>query len=146
MSLFLLEIITPERRAFSAEVSAVTVPASDGVIGVLPRHERLFTVLVEGEVKIIQNQEEIFLAIGGGFMEVTEARVSILVTRAVHADELNEEEIKKARAEAQAILARTKDRTSTAEELEAAQSTLRRSILELGVIRKRRRLPRPLPN
>lgn len=141
MSTFLLEIITPEKRAFQENVDGVTVPTLEGTIGVLPRHERLFTVLADGEVKITRNSQEIYLAIGGGFMEVTEERVSILVSRAVHADELNESEIKHAQAEAQEILDRVKTgKTSTGDFL-AAQATLRRSLLELSIIRKRHHRP-----
>jgi len=56
----------------------------------------LFSVLGEGEIKITTGSKELFLAIGGGFMEVEREKVSILVSRAVHADELNEHAIKEA--------------------------------------------------
>ena len=70
MSTFLLEIITPERIAYQKEVEMVTVPSADGVLGILPHHIALFASLVEGEVKIQQGKEELFLSIGGGFVEV----------------------------------------------------------------------------
>lgn len=132
---FLLEIITPQRQAFHEEVDMASVPTLNGIIGVLPHHEPLFCSLVEGEIKITVGSKEYFLAIGGGFMEVTPAKVSILVSRAAHADELNEAEIKKAQAAAKdAIASRARG-----EDLAAAQAILRRSILELNVIRRRTR-------
>ena len=87
---FLLEIVTPERTAYTDKVRDVIVPTPNGTIGVLPKHVGLFTVLGEGEIKISTGTKELFLAIGGGFMEVSHQKVSILVSRAVHADELHE--------------------------------------------------------
>lgn len=136
---YLLEIITPERAAFSRQVDSVVVPTSNGAIGVLAHHVPLFSSLTEGEVKITDGDKEFFLAIGGGFMQVTPSKVSILVSRAFHADELNEAEIKKAQEAAKTIVAR---RVQGAE-LAAAQSILRRSMLELKVLRRRRTHPFP---
>lgn len=129
---FLLEIITPERTAYTDEVNAVSVPTPNGTIGVLPKHVGLFTVLGEGEIKITVGGKELFLAIGGGFMEVVREKVSILVSRAVHADELNEKAIKEAEGRARDILARK----VKGEELAAAQAILRRSSLEMKVVRR----------
>ena len=101
---FLLDIVTPDRTAYTDTVSAVSVPTPNGTIGVLPKHVGLFTVLGEGEIKISTGSKDIFLAIGGGFMEVTREKVSILVSRAVHADELNEKAILEAQAAAREIV------------------------------------------
>ena len=131
---FILEIITPQRQAFSGDVDSVSVPTSQGMIEILAKHVPLFSALSMGEVKIHAGTTEFFLAIGGGFMEVTKQRVSILVSRAVHADELNEAEIKKAHAAASDALAKK----VTGEELAQAQSILRRSVLELKLFRRRR--------
>lgn len=132
---FLLDIVTPDRKAFSQEVEAITIPTQSGQIGVLPSHMPLFTALSEGEVKISGNKKEYFLAIGGGFMEVTGKQVTILVTRAVHADELNEAEIKKAQSEAKEAIGRK----LTSEELAGAQAVLRRSIVEMNLLRRYRK-------
>lgn len=131
---FTLEIITPERLAYKDDVTMVTAPTGRGTIGVLAHHVPLFTRLSEGEVKVTKGNEEYFLAIGGGFMEVTRGKVSILVTRAVHARELNEAEIQKARERAsEAIIRGVKGA-----ELVEAQTLLRRSLLEMKILRRRR--------
>jgi len=129
-----LEIITPQRKAFSENVQAVYVPTINGIIGVLPKHIGLFSALCEGEVKITYGNKDWFLAIGGGFMEVTKEKISILVSRAVHADEINEADIRKAQKEAKERIAQ-KGKT---EERTAALATLRRSFLDLKVIRHRK--------
>lgn len=131
---FQLEIITPERTAYTEMVRAVCVPTPNGTIGVLPKHVGLFTALSEGEIKITTDSRELFLAIGGGFMEVGKEKVSILVSRAVHADELNEHAITEAQQYAKEVIARK----VKGEEFAAAQAVLRRSLLEMKVIRRKR--------
>ncbi len=129
---FFLEIVTPDRTAYTDSVNALSVPTLNGTIGVLPKHVGLFTVLGEGEIKITTAAKELFLAIGGGFMEVGREKVSIFVSRAVHADELNERDIKEAQERARNIMANN----AKGEEFAAAQAILRRSILEMKVIRR----------
>jgi F-type H+-transporting ATPase subunit epsilon len=134
---FLLEIYTPERKAFSEQVDSITVPTMSGRIGVFARHEPLFTAIVEGEVKIISGGEEYFLAIGGGFMQVLQDKVIVLVSRAVHATELNEEEIKKAELAAKELLAKVEK----GQERANAQMLLRRTFLDMKVLRRKRNQP-----
>jgi F-type H+-transporting ATPase subunit epsilon len=135
---FLLDIITPQRKAFSESVDAVCVPTPDGAIEVLAKHEPLFTQLAEGEVKIMSGGKEFYLAIGGGFMEVLpKGAVTILVSRAVNADELNEVEIKKAMDSAKDLIARK----ATGEELASAIAVLHRTMLELKVSKRKHKAP-----
>lgn len=142
MQKFLLNIITPQREAFSEDVDGVTVPTPVGLIEVLAKHEPLFTSLAEGELVVHAGGKKYFLAIGGGFMEVRPNNtVTVLVSRAVHADEINENEIKKAMDSAKSLIARK----VTGDELATAVSTLRRSLLELKVAR-RKKSPSPFPS
>lgn len=136
-----MEIITPERLAFSREVDRISVPTPDGTIGILPRHVPLFTSLAEGEVKITDGNNQYFLAIGGGFMQVTKTKVSVLVSRAYHADELNEAETRKAYEAAKDLIAKQVKGV----ELSDAQAILRRSIMELKVLRHRKSGGSPPP-
>lgn len=134
MHTFQLDIITPQRKAFSEVVNALSVPTLDGTISVLSRHEELFSALAEGELKISVGTKEFFLSIGGGFMEVHDGIVTVLVSRAVHADELNEQEIKKAMESASQLIAKK----IAGDERAAALSVLRRSLLDLKVAGRRR--------
>lgn len=140
MKPFHLDIITPERKAFSEEVTSLVVPTANGQVGVLAHHEPLFSALTEGEIKITAAGKEYYLAIGEGFMEVTKTGVSVLVTRAFHAHELNEAEIKKAQAAAREALAHPTPQLDRA----AAAAVLRRSLLELKVLRRRHASPFPV--
>jgi F-type H+-transporting ATPase subunit epsilon len=139
MKSFHLDIITPDRKVFSEDIDSVVVPTVNGQVGVLAMHEPLFSALTEGEIKVTMGNKEFFLAIGEGFMEVTKQGVNILVTRAFHAHELNEAEIKKAQAAAREALTHPTPTIDRA----AAQAILRRSILELKVLHRRHTSPYP---
>ncbi len=134
MNTFHLDIVTPSRNAFSENVVSISVPTLDGTIMVFAHHVPLFTALGDGEIKITTASGDRFLAIGGGFMEVTKSGVSILVSRALHANELNAAEIEKAKRAAEEVLANEVSEMERSE----AQAILRRSILELKVVRRHR--------
>jgi F-type H+-transporting ATPase subunit epsilon len=133
MNTFSCSIITPDRKVFSEDVESVSVPTHQGTITILPHHAALFTSLVEGEVKVTTGKKEYFLAIGGGFMEVTNKEVSILVSRAYHADELNEKEIHAAEKAARDVLSNAK----AGADRQRALAQLRRSTLELKVFKRK---------
>lgn len=131
-----LEIITPEKVAYTDTVDMVVVPGQDGRLGILAHHIPLFAQLTEGELKIKKGDDEIFLSIGGGFVEVTKTKVIVLVTRAVNADELNEQEIVKAKKEAEEALKQKGTGTS----MEAYQALYRQTIVDLRLLNKRKRV------
>lgn len=134
MTTFFLEILTPERVAFSDQVEMVTAPSTSGVIGILAHHIPLFTRLSEGEVKIIKAGDDYYLAIGGGFLEVTPGKVIILVTEAYQAIEINEQEVLEAKKRAEEALAAK----PSGEALLSAQASFRRSLIALKVLRRKR--------
>ncbi len=134
MSTFTLEIVTPQKVSFSDNaVSYINVPGESGVLGILPHHTALFAKLTEGEVKIVKGNEETYLAIGGGFIEVNKNKVTILVTRAVHATEINERSVMEAQRRAEELL----KQKPTGEAFAQAQEMYRRSLLDLKVLRRR---------
>jgi F-type H+-transporting ATPase subunit epsilon len=130
-----LEIITPEKIAFTDTVDMVTVPSAMGTMGVLHNHVPLFAQLVQGELKIKKGNEEYFLSIGGGFIQITKDKVMILVTRAVHASDLNEQEIIKAK---QSALDALKSKPS-GEAMALAATLYRQSLVDLAILRKRKK-------
>ncbi len=133
MNKFLLEIVTPARKVFEEEVTQVNAPTMDGVVGILAHHAPLLTALKEGEIKIVTEEKEFYLAVGGGFMEVGNNKARILVAKAMYADELNEAEIQKAMAAAKEVIANK----GKGNELREAQAVMRRSIWELSVLKRR---------
>ena len=85
-----LEIVTPEAKTFSDDVDMVTLTGGEGEMGILPQHMPLMTELVAGEIIAQKSGETIFLAVGGGFVQVTGDRVSILTDMAIRAENIDE--------------------------------------------------------
>jgi len=102
----MLEIVTPEELAFSDKVEEVTVPGSEGEFGVLIGHVPLLSAVNFGELNYTQNNKKNYLAIGAGYAEVTDIKVTLLVESAVPADEIDAEEARREKDEAEAELSK----------------------------------------
>lgn len=140
MNLF-LEVITPEKVAFSGEVDYLSAPAVAGTVGILPNHAPLFTQLEEGELKIEKDKKVSYFSLGGGFLEVAKNKITVLVTKAVDARELNEAKILAGQKEAREAL----KQKPKGEALISAQALLRSSLSDLKILR-RRKLSRNIPS
>lgn len=131
--MFHLKIITPRKIVLEQDADSITVPSANGEITILPRHENLFSLLVEGMVKIKKSAHEDFLAIGGGYVETNGKEVNILVSKAYHQDEIDRSVTEKAIEDAKKIL---KTATDEKQRLEAG-ALLRRSLVELKLLKKK---------
>ena len=138
MAPMLLEIVTAERLVYSDEVDIVVAPGMEGELGILPHHAPLLTILQPGELRIHKTgQEDVYMAVTGGFLEVTGNRVIVLADAAERSEEIDE-------ARAQEALRRAEERLERSEEgadLQRALASIRRSRLRLDVRRRRRRPP-----
>jgi len=121
-----LEIVSPERRAFSEEVESVVVPGIDGELGILPHHTRLISALGTGELRIKKAGGEEILLISGGFVEVRPDRVIVMTDLAEHSDEIDEAKAVEARKRAEAELGEVHDPVDLARVRAALQTALMR--------------------
>jgi F-type H+-transporting ATPase subunit epsilon len=121
-----LEIVSPERRAFTDEVDMVVVPGIDGELGILPNHTRLITALGTGELRIKKGGTEQSLLISGGFVEVRPDKVVVMADLAEHSDEIDEARAAEARKRAEAALEEARDPVDIARVRAALQTALMR--------------------
>ena len=91
-----LEIVTPEARVFSDTIDTVVIPTVDGEIGILPGHIPLLTQVQDGELRVTKGTVVSFLAVGGGFAQVSGDKVSILAERAITEDKIDEKAVENA--------------------------------------------------
>jgi F-type H+-transporting ATPase subunit epsilon len=129
-----LEIVTPEAKTYSEDVDMVTLDGGDGQMGVLPQHMPLMTQLVAGEIHVRKGGENIFLAVGDGFVQVTGDRVAILTDMAIKAENIDEAKAEEARQRAEARLAEK----ITEEEAASVGAALAHSLAQLKVKRRHR--------
>ncbi len=136
MATLRLEVVTPDAKTYSEDVDMVTIPGLDGEFGILPLHVPLITALQPGELRILKNGQETFLATGGGFAEVLPDRVSILTDMAVRDADVDEAAVQAAMDRAKAALA---DKSLSSEAQAEAEAALARSLAQLHI--KRRHAP-----
>jgi F-type H+-transporting ATPase subunit epsilon len=127
-----LEIVTPEAKTFSDDVDMVTLDGMDGQMGILPQHMPLMTGLVGGEIIVRKNNENIFLAVGDGFVQVTGDKISILTDMAIKADDIDEAKAEEARKRAEERLAQK----LSDEDAALVQSSLMHALAQLKVKRR----------
>ncbi len=130
-----LEIVTPEGVAYSDDVDMVTLPGSEGEMGIYPDHVPLMTQIVAGELAVRKGLKESFLAVGDGFVEITGDHVSVLTDMAIEAKTIDEAKAEEARRRAEA---RLKEKLSD-EDVATVNAALARSLAQIRV--KRRHQP-----
>jgi F-type H+-transporting ATPase subunit epsilon len=136
MATLRLEIITVEGRLFDDDVNMVVVPASEGVMGILPHHTPVLTALTYGELLLKKDGlPDQYFAIGGGFLEVRPDHVVILADAAERADEIDLARAEVARRRAEELLEQTKNNQV---DFARAEASLRRSLTRIKIARKRR--------
>jgi F-type H+-transporting ATPase subunit epsilon len=130
-----LEIVTPEAKVYSDDVEMVTLTGGEGEMGILPQHMPLMTQLVAGEIIARKAGQDLFLAVGDGFVQVTGDRVAILTDMAIKADDIDEAKAEEARRLAEARLAQK----ITEEESAHIQAALAHATTQLKVRRTRKK-------
>jgi F-type H+-transporting ATPase subunit epsilon len=127
-----LEIVTPEGVTYSEDVEMVTLPGSEGEMGIYPNHVPLMTQVVSGEVAARRSGRDEWLAVGDGFVEVTGERVAILTDMAIKAENVDTVKAEEAKRRAEARLAEKIDD----EEAALVSAALAHSLAQLKVKRR----------
>ncbi|HHW12661.1 MAG TPA: F0F1 ATP synthase subunit epsilon [Firmicutes bacterium] len=86
---FHLEVVTPQKIEYSADVTMIVAPAYDGYLGILPSHLPMVTKLTTGVLRIFNGEKEVKMAVSDGYMEVTPEKVIILAETAELPEELD---------------------------------------------------------
>jgi len=130
------DIVTQERTVYSEEVEYVSLPGSEGVMGILPNHSSMLTALSFGEVMVRKDGDEEYFAIGGGFAEIRPDQVIILANSAEQAEEIDLERARAAREQAEKAMEEgvVDEDAARYEQIETA---LRRAQIRLDVGRRR---------
>jgi F-type H+-transporting ATPase subunit epsilon len=131
-----LEIVTPERLAYSDTVDSVVLPGAEGEMGILPHHAPLLATLGVGELRIRKGGEEEFFAIAGGFVQVRPDKVVVMAETADMAAEIDVEKAQEARREAERAL---ESGYSEGADLSLARAQLQQALLRIRLAERRHR-------
>ena len=126
-----VEIITPDRLLKAADVSMVVARATDGDIGILPNHAPLITSLAIWPVKLkYEEAPDEYIAICGGFLEVSDNKITILTPVGELPTEID-------LARAEAAKARAEERLKRHDEsidISRAEIALKRALARLKAV------------
>src|SRR6266566_9057805 len=142
-----VEVVTAERELYNGEADSLIAPGSEGELGILPRHAALLTTLKAGEMLIkLGGAEEPFF-VSGGFLEVSNNKVTVLAESAEHAEEIDQARAEAARRRAQEHLAQAQSDTERAEMVGALERAVARiHVAEIARRRTVRRIQMPPPS
>jgi F-type H+-transporting ATPase subunit epsilon len=126
----MLEVVTPDRVVLSTEADVVVCPGVEGQFGVLVGHVPFLSALDIGEMYYRAGGKAEYLAVSGGFAEVTGKKVTVVAEAAELGREIDIERAKRAleRAEKRLAMARTE-----AIDWTRAEASLRRSMVRMKV-------------
>ena len=131
MPAFALEVVTPERVAYSGQVASLQAPGSEGSFGVLAGHIPLLTSLQIGRLRFVEEGgSEVQMAISGGFVEVGREQVAVLAETAERVEEIDVARAEAARQRAEERLARVQEERV---DVARAQAALARAINRIRV-------------
>jgi F-type H+-transporting ATPase subunit epsilon len=125
-----LEIVTPDRKVASVDTDEVIAPGAWGLFGVRPMHAPFMTSVEPGELSFkVDGQLERY-AIGGGFVEVSDDKVTVLADTAEVDEDIDLERARKAQNDA---LARLKELEETDPEWHLENARVKRSAARIRV-------------
>ena len=123
-----LSVVTPQKQLISEEVDQVNAPGSEGDFGILYDHAPFLTNLRSGQLSYENDGESTTLVIGGGYLEVTDNRVTILAETGEFVHEIDRERAERARSKAEEKLSNP---DLSEEEFSETQKKLFRAIARL---------------
>ncbi len=125
------ELVSPSRLLFSGEVASVTIPGTEGDMGILPGHAPVLSTLRPGVITVTRDAgEELRIFVRGGFAEVNPSGLTVLAETAIPLSELDATAIAGQVRNAEEDLADAKDdetrrrASENLEHLKALQSAL----------------------
>jgi len=125
-----LEVVTPDRMVLSTDADVVVCPGVEGQFGVLVGHIPFLSALDIGEMYYKTGGKTEYLAVSGGFAEVTGAKVTIVAEAAEVGHMIDIERAKRAMERAEKRMAAGKVADVDWARAEAA---MRRSLVRMKV-------------
>ncbi len=129
----MLEIVTPEKMAFSGKIEEVTIPGTEGEFGVLRGHEPFLSSVDIGELCFVKDGKRVHYAVNTGYAEVTAGKVTILIETAERSDDIDKDRALRAKDNAESRLAQL---TKEDAEFEIMRAALARAIARISVAEK----------
>ena len=129
-----VSVVSAEGSIFEGGAKFVALPGESGELGILPRHTPLITRIKPGAVRIerADNNEEEFVFVAGGILEVQPGTVTVLADTAIRGKDLDEAKSVEARRQAEEAMKNAKSDIDFAK----AQGEFAAMAAQIAAIRK----------
>jgi F-type H+-transporting ATPase subunit epsilon len=117
-----VRVVAPDKTVWDSTAEEVILPSTTGQLGILSGHAPLLTALDIGVMRVRPGKEWIAIALMGGFAEVENNEVTILVNGAEKADTIDKEKAKAALSEAEARLNKVQNTENRQEKIQAEKA------------------------
>ena len=110
MATLQVDVVSAEEQIFSGEAKFVALPGEMGELGIYPRHTPLITRIKPGAVRVIRadNDEEEFIFVAGGILEIQPGSVTVLADTAIRGKDLDEAKANEAKQAAEEAMKNAK--------------------------------------
>jgi F-type H+-transporting ATPase subunit epsilon len=130
------DIVSAEEEIFHGDVTMVVASGEMGELGIAPRHAPLITRLKPGKLVLtLANGDKLDIVVSGGILEVQPQVVTVLADTAIRAADIDEASVRKAKEEAERVLAHKDPKMST----EQAEQQLAMSLVQLQALERLRK-------
>lgn len=123
-----LRVITPDHIVLDARATSVQVPASDGLLGILPRHAHMVAALDVGVLTYEHEGRSEVLFVSGGFVEVRDNTVRVVSEAGERPEEIDAERVARAEERARKRLDDGRGPADYQVDIGRAQLALRRAL------------------
>lgn len=120
-----VRVIAPDKTVWDANAQEVILPSTTGQLGILPGHAPLLTALDIGVMRVQVDKNWLPIALMGGFAEVEENELTVLVNGAELGSAIDAEAAKTAYSDTQANLDKARASGTRQEQLQANQAMKR---------------------
>lgn len=128
-----VDIVANEGAIHSGPATMVVAPASEGEVGIAPRHTPLLTTLSAGELGLTTPEgERLTIFVGGGILEVQPDRVTVLADTAMRGEDADEGSALEAKRAAEKAM----EGAETESDIERAQMELAAAAARLEFVKK----------
>ena len=124
MATIKLEIVSPDRVVYAADIDMLIARSTGGEIGILPKHIPLVTGLEPHAMKIHVDAKEQLIAVAGGFMEVTPDKITVLATAAEEPIDIDINRAQRAYDRAQERLQKLREDSEEASSIDEQRASL----------------------
>ena len=117
-----VRVVAPDKTVWDSPAEEVILPSTTGQLGILSGHAPLLTALDIGVMRVRPGKEWVAIALMGGFAEVENDEVTILVNGAEKGESIDKEKAKVALSEAESRLNKVQNTEDRQEKIQALQA------------------------